>query len=159
MFQTMSSETVTTETVTGWRIQVELDNTTLYGFGIGRNFTDHWNLNTDFLFGSQDWNANMGRFGTVTMDADLFLWDVNVDYNILRERPTPLVTAGLGIFNIIGSDANETEFPYNFGVGARWDISDKILLKAVYRCTWTEIDGMEDKATFKGVNASFGFKF
>ena len=75
----------------GW----ELDSTTIYGFGFGLNMTDHWNLNTDFLFGDAD--AEFIIPGEVvpphSSEADLFLWDINLDYNIFADRLTPLETA------------------------------------------------------------------
>ena len=122
-------------------VGAELDSTNIYGIGFGGNITDHWNVNMDLLFGNAD-----GEFvipgvvipsNLVSVDADYFLWDINVDYNIFKDRLTPLVTAGIG-FASMGLDisapgysdsATESNFSYNVGAGARWDITDNILVK------------------------------
>jgi len=159
MFQTMGSDTVK-ETITGLKLPLEFDSTTIYGFGIGFNATDHWNMNTDLLFGSTD--ASMTYLGNTTvMDTDLFLWDINVDYNIMANRLTPLVTAGIGFFNVSGSSGgfDETHFSYNIGAGGRWDITDNILVKAVYRITWTELDDTDKSLQLDGVCLSVAYMF
>ena len=172
MFQTVGGTDVKFDGVLGvpddfgW----ELDSTTLYGAGIGFNATDHWNVNMDLLFGSMD-----GEFvipGVVvpphSTEADIFLWDLNVDYNILADRLTPLVTAGIGFANmdvdvtmpgVYSASASESNFSYNVGVGGRWDITDNILIKLVYRITWTEIEDSNDKQDFSGVALSVAYMF
>ncbi len=142
----------------GW----DLDSTTLYGLGFGVNPTDHFNVNMDLLFGNSDGEFVIPGVAVPahSTDADIFLWDLNVDYNILASRLTPLVTAGIGLANIsvdtsipgvVNSSADETNFSYNVGVGGRWDITDNILVKLVYRITWTEIEDSNDKQDFSGV--------
>ncbi|OHB83062.1 MAG: hypothetical protein A2Z38_04525 [Planctomycetes bacterium RBG_19FT_COMBO_48_8] len=81
---------------------VELDSTNIYGLGIGMNATDHWNLNMDLLFGSADGDFVISNIKVpgISASADYFLWDINVDYNILAGRLTPLVTAGIGFANM-----------------------------------------------------------
>ena len=141
----------------------DFDDTTVYGFGIGINLDNHWNLNTDFLFGSTDIDVS-GPLATATKgDDDMWLWNVNLDYNIFEDPLTPLVTAGVGIFGHSGDFNNgasfsESNFSYNFGVGGRWDISDDMLLKVIYRITYTDLEHM-DGPDFDGVMVSFGFKW
>jgi opacity protein-like surface antigen len=153
MFQTMGSDTVH-ETLTGLDLPFEFDSTTVYGLGIGYNSTDHWNVNMDLLFGST-------LAEVFTVDADYWLWDINVDYNIMANRLTPLVTAGIGLFNVSSDDtgASETNFSYNIGAGGRWDITDNILVKAVYRITWTEIEDTDESLQFDGVALSVAYMF
>jgi len=159
MIRTMGSDTVH-ETITGLDLPFEFDSTTVYGLGIGYNSTDHWNVNMDLLFGSTD--STLGTpVGEFTFDSDYWLWDINVDYNIMANRLTPLVTAGIGFFNLSSDDTNasETNFSYNVGAGGRWDITDNILVKAVYRITWTEIADSDAALQFDGVALSAGFMF
>ena len=149
----------------------ELDSTNLYGFGIGWNVTDHWNINTDLLFGSADGDFVISgiKVPGLSVDADYFLWDINVDYNIFADRLTPLVTAGIGLANIDVSlsasgygnlvSASETDFSYNVGAGGRWDITDNILIKLVYRVTWTQLKDAEQKQDFSGVALSVAYMF
>lgn len=142
---------------------VGFDDTTVYGFGFGINITDHWNLNMDLLFGSTDLEPG-GPLSTATSgDTSLWLWNINVDYNILSQRLTPLVTAGIGLFGMSGDFDNgasfsESNFSYNLGVGGRWDISDNLFLKAIYRITWHDLEGM-DGPDFDGIMVSIGFKW
>ena len=66
LYQHMSGDTTT-----GLGIEMEVDDTTVGGFGTGSNFNDHLNLNVDMFFGSTDM---IGRaYGaTVTADTHLF---------------------------------------------------------------------------------------
>ena len=126
----------------------------VYGVGFGYNIDNHWNVNTDILFGSTDVEA----LGIDIGDMDLWLWNVNVDYNILEGAVTPLVTAGIGLLGADFGGVSETNFTYNWGVGGRWDISDNMLLKVIYRVTYHEFEGM-DGPDFDGVMVSFGLKW
>jgi len=158
----------------GWPLNdfgAELDSTNIYGIGLGLNATDHWNMNMDLLFGSAD-----GKFviqgveipsSLASVDGNYFLWDINVDYNILTDRLTPLVTAGIGFANIkldmsapdFSTDVSETHLSYNVGAGGRWDITDNILVKLIYRITWTQIDDANDKQKFDGVALSVAYMY
>lgn len=164
MVQTMSGNTSDFDP-SYWSLEnsFELDDSTVFGFGIGFNVTDHWNLNTDLLFGSADYARVARRPGsstTITGDADLFLWDVNVDYNILTGQITPLVTAGIGFVSLDSDNLfDETNFSYNLGAGGRWDITNNIFVKAIYRITWTELDDAEDNIDFDGISLSVGYMF
>ena len=153
----------------------ELDSTTIFGIGMGMNATDHWNVNTDLLFGRADGNVEIAGIAIpsslIAIDADYFLWNVNVDYNFLADPLTPLVTAGVGLAKIdieasaplvpgAGSiSESETNFSYNIGAGGRWDITDNILIKLIYRMTWTQIKDANDKQNFNGVALSVAYMF
>ena len=109
-------------------MDAEGEDLDFYGVGLGYNIDDHFNLNTDIVFGSVgDW--------------DLYWWHVNLDYNILEDRLTPVVSGGLGfVFNAWGG-----EFAYNVGAGGRYDITDNIFVKAMYKFTWisdVDVDGV-----------------
>jgi opacity protein-like surface antigen len=159
MIQTMDS---TDASATG--VKLDFDSTTVYGFGFGSNLTDHWNVNTDLLFGSTDIDVSGSRATATAGDTDYVLWDINVDYNIMTERLTPLVTAGIGLFNMNGDYNNgnsfsETNFSYNLGAGGRWDITDNILVKLLYRITWTKIEDTDDTCDFSGISLSVAYMF
>jgi opacity protein-like surface antigen len=150
-------------------VRFDLDSTTLYGFGYGYNFTDHWNLNTDLLFGTADTDVQtISRSSYVTVetkDMDYVLWDVNLDYNFLKGRLTPLVTGGIGLvnFSIVTSsnagEVHESDFSCNLGAGVRWDVRDNIFMKLMYRTTWTEADNADNNQRFDGVNFSLAYMF
>jgi opacity protein-like surface antigen len=142
------------QTLSGWTEtdpdgdKYGLDDAFVYGVGIGYNIDDHLNLNSDFAFGTQDF---YGGGGSVTA----FLWNVNLDYNILAEPLTPLVSGGVGLSTLSGDGVSESDFSYNLGVGGRWDITDNIFVKATYRMTWiTDLDVDED-----GIFVGIGYMF
>ena len=146
-------------------VTVEIEDPTVYGFGIGYNLSDHLNLNTDLLFGSADICAGMDVYGqTVQVEGDtnLFLWNVNLDYNILKGRFTPVATGGIGFVNFNGDfggfEFSETNFSYNLGAGLRWDATDSLFLKAMYKWTWTEMQDIGD-LLFTGATLSVGIAF
>jgi opacity protein-like surface antigen len=157
MVQTVGSTTMHS-TIPGLEFSAKVDSTTLYGLGFGGNINDHFNLNTDFLFGSQDWTATWEDV-TVTEDYNLWLWDINLDYNVWKGRLTPLVTGGIGFLNINGGLVSETHFSYNLGAGLRWDLTDNLSLKALYRwtSTWDALEDSDDKLELDGF--SFGIVY
>lgn len=129
------------------------DDAFVYGAGLGYNITDHWNLNTDFVFGSQDYYWKTESLET-TESMNVFLWNVNVDYNILAEPLTPLVSGGLGYAVYSGDeDSVGTSFTFNIGAGGRWDISENVFIKATYRMTWIETD--DQNGIYLGVGYMF----
>ena len=146
-------------------VTLDLDDGIVYGIGLGYNMTDNWNLNTNLLFGSADADVKISGDKAGTEDMDYFLWDINLDYNIWKERFTPLVTGGIGFMDF-GIDpggslgeVDETDFSYNLGFGARWDVKDNLLLKLVYRSTWTELDDADGDQRFDSVSLSVGYMF
>jgi len=159
MVQTVGSVTLK-GTPYGMDISAKVDSTTLYGFGFGVNINDHFNFNTDFLFGSQDWTATWEDI-TVKEDFGLWLWDINLDYNVWKDRLTPFITAGIGHLNISGEDVSEGHFSYNFGAGLRWDLTDNICLKALYRwtSTWDELEDSDDKLELDGFSFGIAYMF
>ena len=148
-------------------VTIDIESTTVYGVGYGYNLTDHWNLNTDLLFGSADADVQIAGIYTVeTEDMDYILWDINIDYNIFKSRFTPLVTGGISLMDF-GIDTtatgvgkvHETNFSYNLGAGVRWDVMDNLLLKVIYRSTWTEIKDGDNDQRFDGVSVSVAYMF
>ena len=144
---------------------LDMDSTIVYGIGYGYNLTDHWNFNMDLLFGSADADINIINVTVETQDMDYIMWDLNLDYNIFKSRLTPLVTAGIGVMDFgidtttrVG-DVHESNFSYNLGAGVRWDVKDNILLKLIYRSTWTELDDAEDDQRLDGVSFSVAYMF
>ena len=113
--------------------EVKLDDAYVYGVGVGYNLDDHFNLNTDLVFGTQDAFDEDDR-----KSANAFLWNVNLDYNILEGPLTPLVSGGIGFATYRVDYMSGSDFTYNLGAGGRWDISDNFFIKALYKMTWFE---------------------
>ena len=146
-------------------VRLEMDSTNIYGFGFGYNLSDHWNINTDLLFGSADADVKIIDVTVETPDMNYILWDINVDYNILKSRFTPLVTAGIGLMNFsidttthVGK-VYENNFSSNLGAGIRWDVKDNLLLKVIYRYTWTEVRDADNDQKYDGVSVSVAYMF
>ena len=164
--QTLGSEDVDYLFPDRLPITLDLDSTAVYGIGYGYNFTDHWNLNTDLLFGSTDADIKIGGTTVGDEDMDYVLWNVNLDYNILKNRLTPLVTGGIGLmdFNIntkatgLG-EVQESNVSFNLGAGVRWDVKDNMLLKLIYKATWTELNHADNDQRFDGVSFSVAYMF
>jgi opacity protein-like surface antigen len=163
--QSMSGDTVEYSFSDKLPVRFDIDSTTVYGIGYGYNLTDNWNINTDLLFGTADTDVQVVRTTVETEDMDYVLWDINVDYNILKGRFTPLVTGGMGLMNFsikTTSDAgevHESDFSYNLGAGFRWDVTDNLLLKLIYRATWTELNNADNDQMFDGVSFSAAYMF
>ncbi|MBN1349690.1 outer membrane beta-barrel protein [candidate division KSB1 bacterium] len=124
------------------------------GFGLGRI-----NLNLDFLFGATDIQMKNS-----SLHSKLSIVDINMDYNVLKSSFTPMLTLGLGSITFSESFADvgefiETDFAYNYGIGARWTIARRYLLKAFYRVTTTKLKDTDDAIQFKGVAICLGYSF
>ena len=147
----------------GLGITTELDNAFAGGFGGGYSFNDYINLNTDLLFSSMDITAE-GYGEKIVSDTSVFIWDVNLDINILKKRFSPLITGGIGLINFSGDwgsgfDFNETDFSYNVGGGFRWNITDHFLVKAIYKATWTKLEDTDNSLLLDGIAVSIGYTF
>ena len=168
--QTMASEKVEYSYPDGLPLDVlpvkfDMDSTYLYGFGFGYNLSDHWNINTDLLFGSADTDVKIIDVTVETAEMDYVLWDINIDYNIFKSRFTPLVTGGIGLMDF-GIDTtthagkvHESNYSSNLGAGVRWDIRDNLLLKVIYRSTWTEVNKADNDLRFDSVSLSVALMF
>lgn len=163
--QTMSGDTAEYSFTDILPVTLDMDSTTVYGFGYGYNLTDHWNIYTNLLFGYADTDVIVD-VTVENKEMDYILWDINVDYNILKTRFTPLITGGIGLMDFsINTTAtgvgqvNESNFSYNLGAGLRWDVDDNFLLKLIYRTTWTELNHADDDLKYDGVSLSAAYAF
>ena len=163
--QMMGSETAEYSYPAALPVTFDMDSTILYGFGLGYNITDHWNINTDLLFGSADTDVKVPNVTVETADMDYVLWDINFDYNIWKSRFTPLVTGGIGLMDFgIDTTSNEgnvheSNVSSNLGAGVRWDIKDNLLLKLIYRSTWTEMSDSDNDQRYDSVSLSAAYMY
>jgi len=157
IFQTMNGDK---STVKPDEIKVEVHDTDVYGIGLGYDFTEKWNLNTDFLFGTiNTTGAPEGAKEEIKLSPSLFIWDVNLDYNFWKHRFSPLLTGGIGCFYFSGDDYDEADFSYNLGAGLRWDARDYLFIKAIYRLTWTKMVDTEDRILLDGISLGIGYMY
>ena len=136
------------------------------GLGIGYNINDFLNINGDFLFGSADGEiTNLSGSLFSQADPDISIWDINLDYNIIKNNLTPVLTTGFGTIrydstiDLTGEDIGGRSNIYNIGGGFRWDISEDILLKLIYRRIWEEFEDADGTSKSYNVTLSLGFKF
>jgi hypothetical protein len=140
---------------------VNLDAAYFYGFGAGYNLDEHLNLNTQFMFSSPDAKFHPGLFSgepVIKEDADIFRWDVNLDWNMLNRRLTPVLSGGLGYINADMFGDSQSDISYNFGLGGRWDMNDKLFIKAMLNFMWTDLD-TRDTWLFTSFGFNFGWRF
>jgi len=163
--QMIGSETIEYSFPDVLPVTFDMDSTIMYGFGFGYNLSDHWNINTDLLFGSADTDVKVPGATVETEDMDYILWDINIDYNIWKSRFTPLLTAGMGLMDF-GIDTtssagkvHESNYSSNLGAGVRWDIRDDLLLKVVYRSTWTEVHDADNDQRYDSISVSLAHMF
>jgi len=163
--QMIGSETVEYSFPDVLPVTFDMDSTIMYGFGFGYNLSDHWNINTDLLFGSADTDVKVPGATVETEDMDYILWDINIDYNIWKSRFTPLVTGGIGLMDF-GIDTtssagkvHESNYSSNLGAGVRWDIRDNLLLKVIYRSTWTEVHDADNDQRYDSISVSLAHMF
>ncbi len=143
-------------------VQIRLSDFNVFGAGVGYNFNDHFNVNANLHYGSTDLRGRVIN-NSVTADSDVFGGDFNLDFHPLKTRITPLFSGGIGFINfngdVNGVDFNETDFSYNLGAGLRWDATDHLLVKALYRLTWTELEGTSDNLLLDGIELTVGLLF
>ena len=161
-----SFQMVSGDTTTAWNgvDRFELDEAPTFGAGMGFNFNDHLNINTEVLFGSMGSTQTRILFPDLSRNLEFgaWFWNLNLDYNILKSRLTPVVTAGTGLFRLHegGAHLSETHWTGNLGAGVRWDMTDWVALRVVYRWIWTEqFTYLDDPFEFEGLWASLIFMF
>jgi len=152
------------DSTSGLGLTIELDDTAMGGVGLGYNFNDHINLNTAVYFGTIDiTGTGPSPWYRTESDSSLWSWDLNLDINVLNTSFTPVLTAGVGFFSFSGDfdgfDFGETDFSYNVGAGLRWDVADHLLLKLLYKPTWTKLEDTDSSVRFDTVSLSIGYIF
>jgi opacity protein-like surface antigen len=163
-------QAVSGDTTTGSDISFEIEDSFVGGLGAGTNFSDHFNLNADLFVGAADCTAEYTvttsyytADATLEWTSFLFGCDINLDVNALKSRITPMATGGIGLItfggDVIGVAFSETDFSYNIGGGIRWDVTDHILIKALYRVIGTKLQDTDDAIYFTGIYVSLGYAY
>ena len=147
---------------TGIGLSMEISSSTGFGLGYGHNLNENLNINFDIFFSSADITAS--AFGiTITGDSSLISMHINLDYNILQSRITPVITGGIGFINFssdfVGDTFDETDFSYNLGAGLRFDISENFFIKGFYRPIWTKLQDTDETIMLGGISIILGYMF
>jgi opacity protein-like surface antigen len=169
-------------------VRTKMDDSGLGGFGIAFHFSDFFSVHTDFMFGNATFSGNApleSGVGTIGFKQDAFISTgrFNVDYNIINRRITPFVTAGIG-YQYLETDLHhtdvttcwwdpwwgwvcssdhlhawETDFTWNAGGGLRWNVTEGLMVKAMFGATWLEYSNSRGITTqLEGV-FSIGWSF
>ena len=148
-------------------LTTELDSSFLLGVGFGYNLTERVNANAGVLLGYTDLTATLFDSIPLKDDSIILAWNANVDYNVWETRLTPFVTAGIGTINFTTTTVvdgyvllSQSSMSFNLGGGVRWDVTDKIYLKGLYRATWSEMfENSEEYTLLDGFELSVGYLF
>lgn len=127
------------------------------GLGLGYNFTDQINVNTDVMFS----RVSMASQTTgVSLDANHIAAHVNLDYYLFKSALTPFLTGGVGVDSYDGSQGltaiSKAELSYKVGGGLRWDLTKHIFAKGLYRAAWADIHKTDAAHT---ISLMLGVKF
>jgi len=98
------------------------------GLGVGYNVIDQININALVAGGSIGAGVE-----DVTVSTSIFSTHLALDYNILRTRLTPYLSAGGGFYYVPAISLALKSL--NLGVGCRWDFNDQWFAKAAYEPT------------------------
>jgi opacity protein-like surface antigen len=150
-------------------VTMKMDDTGLGGVGVAYHFNDFFSVRSDFMFGGATLHT-LGSDGmevAPTQSAFLQTGRVNLDYNMINRRITPVLTAGIG-YQYLQIDQNqtysfqgyhgsytvtensyyyETDFTWNVGVGFRWNVTDNFFIKAMGGAQWLQYSGANNITT------------
>jgi len=167
---------------------VELNDDLGFGFGIGYNFNDHFQLNGLINFNSRGYEAKAVRedgtprqYSNYSESSTLSL---NGVYYILSGNITPFISGGAGYTfmdtniqdgpsddicwydpwwgYVCGSympTKTEDAFSYNGGIGVRFDVNRNFGLQAGYYKTWIDIGNASSTPDFDIWKLDFIFRF
>jgi len=162
-----------TTDIEGFDEKFGIESTTSFGVGFEYTINQHINLNTSILYGKTEvfleehdyyysyYYDEYYDYGYKDkFDVDIFNFIFNVDYNILKSRFTPVITAGAGfmLLKYDYSDSVGKGFTCNVGAGFRWDVNDTLFIKSIYRVNWVTAEDI-DPLTLNGVQFIIGAKF
>jgi opacity protein-like surface antigen len=154
-------------------VRLEMQDTGLGGFGLAYHLNDFLAVRGDFMFGPARFKPVDSGGGPVPLglarDAVLHTFRLNLDYNVINRRFTPLLTAGIGYQylwaelvrhpsvtvcwwdpwwgTICGTGRptyDELDFTWNVGAGFRWNVTDHFFVKAMGGLNWLQYDEADD---------------
>jgi opacity protein-like surface antigen len=151
------------------RVTMKMDDTGLGGVGVAYHFNDFFSIHADFMFGDATLHTQ-GPDGTEVIPpqtAFLQTGRLNLDYNMINRRLTPVLTAGIGYqyleidnsqpyavsgpygwyYTFAGSYYYETDFTWNVGAGFRWNITDQLFIKVMGGAQWLGYSGANNITT------------
>ena len=151
------------------KVTMKVEDTGLGGLGMAYHFNDFLSVRADFMFGPAtiETKGPDGRDLIPSQDAFLQTGRLNLDYNIINRRITPIVTAGIGYqymeinnsytYSVPGPFGGyyvtvddyyyETDFTWNVGAGFRWNVTDNFFVKVMGGAQWLQYNGANGIST------------
>jgi opacity protein-like surface antigen len=169
-------------------VDVEQDDTYGFGLGVAYNFTEHWALGFDFNWSEPDYEVHYLREdlteGRFKADADIFTGQLKGIYNFRKGHFTPYVEAGAGWTyydsNVSDGDGflycywhpfygyicsaytdtyDETNFSYGGGLGLRWEVNERLLLKTSYTLLAVDFNGSGSDPLLQSIKFEIGSRY
>jgi len=166
---------------------VDVSSDVGWGFGLGYNFNDNFQLNGLLSFGYRSYEATtVGTDGSTKkynnyMDTSTL--SVNGVYYFLNGNMTPFASAGVGVTYVdtniptgSGSTAcwydpwygyvcssylptkTENDISYNAGVGVRYDVNRQFGMQVGYYKTWIDISKTSNTPAFDSLRFDILFR-
>jgi hypothetical protein len=164
-------------------VKVKFDDTLLWGFGAGYNLNSHFAVNGEFSFGYSDYSISFNE-SRLSGEAFVHSGKFNLDYNILPGAFTPFISGGLGYlyldsqvpsgsteincwwdywwgYDCVGDTPTYSKvyFALNGLAGLRWDLSERMFLKASVGSNWVAVDNAADWISTIQGTLVVGWKF
>ncbi|HVR37165.1 MAG TPA: outer membrane beta-barrel protein [Methylomirabilota bacterium] len=160
-------------------VRLDVDGTAVGGIGAAYHFTDHVSLGFELRFGEMRISSR-GASPDTADDFAVADGRLNVEYQVLATRFTPVLAGGIGFFSFSHYDDDvicftdstgrsfcfydtthryEVNFAGNVGVGFRWDVTDHLFLKVMGGSTWTRLEDSDGHVRFDHITASIGASF
>lgn len=143
----------------------------IYGVGFTLDWNDNLGFSMNMIGGSMDINAS-GNYAAhpewgssySSKGASVFLWDWLAEYNFMRTRFTPMAVGGLTLGSLSGKLAEGRSFSESHisvvaGLGARWDITDCLMLKGLYRAEFMPVAESGGSFVLHGPSVVLGYTF
>lgn len=167
----------------------EFDSDTGFRFGFAYHYTDNLEVGLNLGVGTTDYRADVagdepGEFFAVRGELEYTTLTLDGTYNMLAGPFSPFLTAGIGWswadtniatgppetgcwwdpwWGYVCTSFQDTRtidgFAYGVGVGARYDVTETVVVLGSYRINWIDFDKAESTPDFDGFELSFGWKF
>ena len=167
----------------------EFDSDTGFRFGFAYHYTDNLEVGLNLGVGTTDYRADVagdepGEFFAVRGELEYTTFTLDGTYNMLAGPFSPFLTAGIGWswadtniatgppetgcwwdpwWGYVCTSFQDTRtidgFSYGVGVGARYDVTETVMVLGSYRINWIDFDKAESTPDFDGFELSFGWKF
>jgi len=151
----------------GDTVTMKMEDTGLGGMGFAYHINDFLSVRADLMFGPATLHTQDPDGADMFPAESAFLQTgrVNLDYNMINRRLTPVLTAGIGYQYLeIETDQSyvvpgpygwyyvtdyyyETDFTWNVGAGFRWNVTDNFFIKVMAGAQWLQYSGAQDIST------------